>query len=45
MFKILLKKQMTEIFRGYYYDSKKNKKRSTTSTIMFIFLYAFIMIG
>lgn len=45
MFKILLKKQMAEIFRGYFYDSKKNKKRSTTSTIMFIFLYAFIMIG
>ena len=25
MFGILLKKQMTEIFRGYFYDAKKNK--------------------
>ena len=28
MFHILLKKQMTEIFRAYFYDAKKNKKRS-----------------
>lgn len=28
MFRILLKKQMTEIFRAYFYDAKKNKKRS-----------------
>ena len=25
MFRILLKKQMTEIFRAYFYDAKKNK--------------------
>ena len=45
MFKILLKKQMTEIFRGYFYDAKKNKKRSAFSTIMFIIIYLAIMIG
>ena len=45
MFKILLKKQMTEIFRGYFYDAKKNKKRSLFSTIMFIIIYLVIMIG
>lgn len=45
MFKILLKKQMTEIFRGYFYDAKKNKKRSLFSTIMFIIIYLAIMIG
>ena len=33
---ILIKKQMMEIFRSYFYDSKKNKKRSTVSTILFM---------
>ena len=45
MFGTLLKKQMTEIFRGYFYDAKKNKKRSTTSTVMFILLYLVVMVG
>ncbi len=45
MFKILLKKQMTEIFRSYFYDAKKNKKRSMASTVMFIILYLVIMVG
>lgn len=45
MFGTLLKKQMTEIFRGYFYDAKKNKKRSTISTVMFILLYLVIMVG
>ena len=35
MFRILLKKQMTEIFRAYFYDAKKNKKRSVFSTVLF----------
>lgn len=45
MFGTLLKKQMIEIFRGYFYDAKKNKKRSTMSTVMFILLYLVIMVG
>lgn len=45
MFGILLKKQMTEIFRGYFYDAKKNKKRSKVSTILFILMYIVIMAG
>lgn len=28
MLKILLRKQFSEIFRNYFYDAKKNKKRS-----------------
>ena len=36
---ILVKKQMAEIFRGYFYDAKKNKKRSKISTILFILMY------
>lgn len=45
MFRILLKKQMTEIFRAYFYDAKKNKKRSVFSTVMFFVLFAILMVG
>lgn len=45
MFGLLLKKQLTEIFRGYFYDVKKNKKRSVVSTIGFLLLYLFLMVG
>ena len=45
MFQTLLKKQMSEIFRGYFYDAKKNKKRSTVSTVLFFALYVVIMVG
>lgn len=44
MLKTLLKKQLTEIFRSYFYDAKKNKKRSTGSTVMLIIMYIFIMV-
>ena len=33
MLKLLLKKQLLEIFRSYYYDAKKNKARSKAATI------------
>lgn len=33
MLRTLLKKQMTEIFRSYFYNSKKNQRRSRGSTI------------
>ena len=36
MLKLLVKKQLSEIFRSYFYDAKKNKKRSTGTTILFI---------
>ena len=45
MLKTLLKKQMLEIFRSYFYDSKKNKRRSKTSTILYIALFVLIMVG
>ena len=44
MLKILLKKQMAEAFRGFFYDQKKNKARSHNATAVFILLYAFLMI-
>ena len=34
MLKTLLKKQIGEIFRSYFYDAKKNKARSKASTIL-----------
>ena len=45
MLKILVKKQITEIFRMYFYDEKKKKARSKASTIGFIVLFVFLMAG
>jgi len=44
MLKVLLNKQLTEIFRSYFYDAKKNKARSKGSVIAYAVLYAFIMV-
>lgn len=45
MLKTLLKKQMAEIFRNYFYDPKKNKMRSKSATIAYIALYVLLMVG
>ena len=48
MLKILVKKQLTEIWRGFFYDAKNNKGRSRASTVgLFIlfFLLSFGVIG
>ena len=45
MTKLLLKKQMAEIFRSYLYDAKKNKARSRASTVGFIIVYVLLMVG
>ncbi len=45
MLKTLLRKQMMEIFRGYFYDAKKNRPRSKASTAIFIVLYGLLMAG
>lgn len=44
MLKTLLRKQMTEIFRSYFYNFKKNEKRSAASTAMLIVMYVIIMV-
>ena len=41
----LIKKQLMEVFRGYFYDTKKNKARSKWATIGLIILFAVLMIG
>lgn len=45
MLKLLVKKQLSEIFRVYFYDAKKNKARSKVSTIVFMMWFAVIMLG
>ena len=45
MVKLLLKKQLSEIFRSYFYDAKKNKPRSKASTVSLIVLYVLLMVG
>ena len=42
---LLLKKQLTDIFRGYFYDAKKNKMRSKAATIGLIVMYVLLMVG
>lgn len=45
MLKTLLKKQFMEIFRSYFYDAKKNKRRSPVSTALFIVMFVLIMVA
>ena len=45
MFLTLLKKQMYEIFRAYFYNNKNNKARSKGATIAFIVFLALALFG
>lgn len=45
MLKLLLKKQLFEIFSPYFYDAKKNKARSMFSTVMYFVLFALLIVG
>ena len=45
MLKILLKKNLTQIFRGYFYDAKKNRARSKLSIVLYFVFFAVIMVG
>lgn len=45
MLKVLLKKQLREIFRSYFYDAKKNRRRSKGSAIGLIVMYVLLMVG
>ena len=45
MLKLLLKKQLTEIFRNYFFDPKKNRARSKAGIIGYILLFVIIMAG
>ena len=45
MLKLLLKKQLFEIFSPYFYDAKKNKARSKAFTGMYFALFALLIVG
>lgn len=45
MLKLLLKKQIGEIFRSYFYDAKKNKARSKGATTGFIIMFVVLMVA
>ena len=45
MLKLLVKKQLTEIFRAYLYDAKKNRARSKAATVGYIIFFVLLMVG
>lgn len=45
MLKLLVKKQLTEIFRAYIYDAKKNRARSKAATVGYIVFFVLLMVG
>lgn len=45
MLKILIKKQLNEVFRGYFYNPKTNRTRSKASTAGYILMFVGIMVG
>lgn len=45
MTKLLIKKQLQEIFKQYFYDAKKNKARSKFETILYFLGFCLLMFG
>ena len=45
MLKFLLKKQIAEVFRSYFYDAKKNKMRSRLAVAGWIVFFVVVMVG
>ena len=45
MLKLLLKKQLLEIFQVYFYNAKKNKARSKTSTAIYFVWFILLVVG
>lgn len=45
MLRLLLKKQLAEIFRAYFYNQKTNKARSRGATLGFLIGFAVLMVG
>lgn len=44
MLKVLLKKQLTEVFRGYFFNRKTGKARSKANSAVLFILFGFLMI-
>ncbi|MDD6049969.1 MAG: hypothetical protein PUC00_01655 [Clostridiales bacterium] len=45
MLTLLVKRQISEIFRNYFYDAKKNRARSKAGIIGYMALFLVIMVG
>lgn len=45
MLKTLLKKQLMEVFRSYYYNPKNNTARSKAGTVWMFVLFTFLMVA
>ena len=45
MLRVLLKKQISEVFRSYFYDAKKNRMRSKAAIAGWIIFFLVIMVG
>ena len=45
MLKVLLKKQLAEVFKSYFYDAKKNRMRSKWAIAGWIVFFVVIMVG
>ena len=45
MLKVLVKKQLMEIFRSYFYNAKKNKAYSKSATAAYVVLFVMLMVG
>ncbi|MBR3059653.1 MAG: hypothetical protein IKG89_03490 [Oscillospiraceae bacterium] len=45
MLKLLLKKQLSEVFKSYFYDAKKNRMRSKGAVIAWFLFFFVVMVG
>ena len=45
MLKLLVKKQLAEIFRSYFYNAKTNKARSKTAIVSYFVFFIIVMAG
>ena len=45
MLKFLIKKQMLEVFRAYFFDAKKNRMRSKKQVALWIIFFVIMMVG
>ena len=45
MLKVLLKKQLLEVFKSYFYDAKHNKMRSKGGIVGYIIFFIVVMVG
>ena len=45
MLRVLLKKQLSEVFKSYFFDQKKNKMRSKGAVVLWFLFFLLIMVG